>query len=312
MNWPRSSTPPGSAPRKPSRRQPTQRQPSKRMLSVTLAAAALAVLCVASQFTPSASAGFTASVLDSTNKAGTAQYFTCAANVTANASNALFVFKLNEASGSTSAVDASATSGSDTTTGTYTGLMTTSTTTPLACPRDTGGAYVLDGSTSYLADVSRTSSDNSFTEEVWFKTTTAAGKLMGFGNVAGTATTYDRHMYINSSSNVVFGVQPGGTIKTITSPLTYTDGKWHMAAASMSSAGIQLYLDGKLVASDATVTTGRSYSNNRGSWSIGYGTLTGWPLAPSSFYFKGSMRYAAVYNNTLTATQILDQYVAGS
>ena len=292
----------------------------KRMLPVALAAAALGLLCVGSQLTPSSSSGFSASAENLTNTAGTAQYFTCASALaasggTADKPTATFLYALSEGAASSTATDSSLNNAGSTVTGgntgSYLGEMTTSTTTPMPCRRDaTLRAYVLDGTTAYVSSPNVATSDT-LTEEVWFKTSTAAGKLIGFGDTAGTATTFDRQLYIGSTGKVYFGVAPGGEQKTIASTATYTDGNWHMAAATLSSAGMALYLDGVLVASDATTTAGQTYAND-GYWSIGYGTLTGWTDVPSSFYFKGSMRYAAAYTIPLTAAQIRDIYAAGS
>lgn len=132
-------------------------------------------------------AGFTASVYDSTNTAGTAPYFTCTSAVAANSANALFVYGLNEASGSKRATDSAAGHGGNPNNGVYVGTMTSSATSPLACLRDTGGAYVLDGTGAYVHDQAKAPATNTLPEEVWFKTSTAAGKLIGLGNSAGVA-----------------------------------------------------------------------------------------------------------------------------
>jgi hypothetical protein len=72
---------------------------------------------------------------------------------------------------------------------------------------------------------------------------------------------------------------------------------------------MRLYLDGKLVGSDATTTAAETTST--GYWRIGYDTIgSSWTKAPASAYFSGRMRYAAVYTSVLTATQIQNHAAA--
>ncbi|MHA7304223.1 LamG domain-containing protein [Arthrobacter sp. TMN-49] len=280
---------------------------ARRTRRVLLAALiALALLCLAAQLAPSTSAGYLAKIANTVNKAGTAPFFTCTGAVTADSATASFAYKLGETSGSITAVDYSGRGAN----GTYRGSMASTSATPRACPRDPAGAYTLDGTTSYLTTPGQRMSTNTFTLEVWFKTTTGGGKLMGFGDSpTGASGIYDRHLYLTNAGQVVFGVYPN-QVKTIASPLAYTDGAWHHAVATLSSAGMKLYLDGQNVATDPATTTGQSYS---GYWRIGYGNLAGWGATqPSTFFFKGSLRYAAVYTMALTPAQIAVHYRAGT
>ncbi|NNN03366.1 MAG: LamG domain-containing protein, partial [Acidimicrobiaceae bacterium] len=122
--------------------------------------------------------GFSASITNTNDLAGSAQQFTCAGAQSSN-ENLLGQWYLNEPSGSTTAVDHSPNAN----TGTYQGSMTTDASNTLACPRDTGGAYVLDGSTSYVSTTHLYAPTNVFSLETWFKTTTTSGgMLVGFGN----------------------------------------------------------------------------------------------------------------------------------
>ena len=53
--------------------------------------------------------------------------------------------------------------------------------------------------------------------EAWFKTTTTAGgKIIGFGNRStGNSTSYDRHLYMSNTGRLYFGVNPDArTIST--------------------------------------------------------------------------------------------------
>ena len=74
-----------------------------RVVAVLLVVA-LAVVVLLNQFAPTRSA-YTARVTNSANTAATAPYFTCTGAVGADTANALFAYRLTEASGSKTATD---------------------------------------------------------------------------------------------------------------------------------------------------------------------------------------------------------------
>lgn len=149
-----------------------------------------------------------------------------------------------------------------------------------------------------------------FTVEGWFRTTTTAGgKLIGFGNSAtGLSSGYDRHVYMTNAGNVVFGVHPG-RVETVQSPRAYNDGAWHHVAASLGSGGMRLLVDGQLVGSRATVTSAQGYA---GYWRIGGDNLNGWTDRPTSAYFAGQVDEFAVYPSQLPDAEIAGHAAAGS
>ncbi|MFJ4220115.1 LamG domain-containing protein [Curtobacterium luteum] len=274
---------------------------------VLVLAIVVVVLCTA--FAPTRSA-FGARITNDTDSAGTAPYFTCSAAVGADAANALFAYRLGEASGATTAVDASG-KGLN---GNYQGVMTAVAPSPNACPRDSGTAYQLNGSTtstatSFVSVPTKYTNPTTFSTEVWFRTSVAGGMLVGFGSAAtGASGQHDRQVYLNTSGQLVFGAY-NGTTQVVTSPRTYTDNAWHHVVATMSpSTGMKLYVDGAVVASNASYTVPENYA---GYWRIGYDTVSGWPGQPSNFAFTGQMRYAAVYGTVLSATQVANHATAG-
>ena len=274
------------------------------LVSLVAAAALLGIVCLAGS-TPSSTSGYLAKITNSTNTEATAQYFSCTAAEAADSASAYFQYYLNEPTGSTVAQDSS--TGADP--GTYQGSMTSSTTAPLACSRDTGGAYVLNGTTSYISTATQFTNPTTFSIEVWFKTTIAAGKLIGWGSSqTGQSGQYDRHLYIETTGKLDFGTY-NGAIQVLSTPGTVTDGKWHQAVGTMSPAtGMRLYLDGVLVASNAAYTTPE---NDSGYWRVGYDNINGWKNNGNQYYFTGQLRYAAAYPIVLTATQIQNHYTAG-
>ncbi|GAB4084723.1 hypothetical protein GCM10028784_13530 [Myceligenerans cantabricum] len=145
--------------------------------------------------------------------------------------------------------------------------------------------------------------------ETWFRTTTAGGKLVGFGNRGSrsTSTTADRHLYVDSTGRLVLGVRPGAT-RTVTSPTPVTDGAWHHAAGTLGPDGLRLYLDGELVAVDTDVTGAQSYN---GYWRVGGDNLDGWSPTSPNRNFTGDIDEVAVYEHVLTPEQVSLHHVVG-
>lgn len=236
--------------------------------------------------------------------AAAAGYFRCSGTVSATPP-ALW-FRMDETSSTTTtALDSSRNARN----GVY-GATGKTASTDRACTSDTGRSMVFDGSTGYLrsAQIIGTA-PQVFTVAIWFKTTsTRGGKLIGYGNAqTGPSSQFDRHLYLTDTGRVVFGVYVDG-IRTVTSPLSYRDGRWHQAVATVSSTGMRLYLDGAPVASDTGTTSAEPAGS--GYLRIGYDNLDGWPTVPSSRFFAGGLDEAALYLTALTPTQVAAQYAA--
>ncbi len=181
--------------------------------------------------------------------------------------------------------------------------------TPTQTPDRLGqanSAFLLNGSSQYITSTNLLTGGNTFQLSIWFKTTsTSGGKLIGFGgSQTGTSSNYDRHIYMNNVGQIYFGVYPG-SVQTINSPNSYNDGQWHFVSASLSSAGMQLYVDGQLVASNSGVTTAQSYT---GYWRIGGDNLSGWPGTVSSNYFQGSVDEARASTTVFSAAWVAAEY----
>ena len=169
---------------------------------------------------------------------------------------------------------------------------------------DTAATFSGDSAGSGLAATqTAVPGPSTFSIESWFKTTsTTGGKIVGFGDSAtGTSSTYDRHVYLDGSGAVYFGVYPGSPA-TIQSRAGYNDGAWHQVVASLSSSGMQLFLDGKRVAANTSVTTAQAYS---GYWRVGGDSS--WTGAS---FFTGSIDDTAIYPTALSATAVKAHYTA--
>ena len=226
-------------------------------------------------------------------------YFTCAS--AALAANPYLYYQFAESSGPL-ANDSSGHANL----GIYLGGTTNG--VPGACARDNRTGVILDGASGNIITVNQVTSPSTFTLETWVKTTTSrGGKIIGFGSdIAGASSTYDRHIYMTNTGQLVFGVYADAN-RTTTSPRAYNDGTWHLLDATLSPAGMSLYVDGQRVANDPSVTTASTYA---GYWRIGYDNLTAWPNAPTSYYFAGSLNHLAVYTTALTAAQIANHFAA--
>lgn len=269
------------------------------------------------------SAALTAKVTNSTNTAGTR--LTCrGALVSVGKSNSIFAFAL-EPTGASAKTE---TDLSGNTTGNYK-VTPASFSTNVGCTQDKPlTAVTFSNSTSQCLSTTANSSDalTAFTLEAWFRTTattapaTGFGKIIGFGASANSPieSTYDRHIYLNSSGQVVFGTYNGG-YQTVTSSASKADQKWHHVMATFSSTtGMILYVDGVATSN----TNYKTAEATTGFWKVGCGNLNGWPSPGGTTstsggttyqagYFNGVIQYAAVYTSVLSAADVTAHYQAG-
>ncbi|MEN0083467.1 MAG: PKD domain-containing protein [Leifsonia sp.] len=180
----------------------------------------------------------------------------------------------------------------------------------VAGPISGSTASTFDGSSSgFAVTPSAVTGPDTFTAQAWFNTTsTSGGKILGFGN-SNTSTTsgsYDRHIYMDNSGQIWFGVYPGG-VRTLNSGPGYNDGQWHQVTASLGANGMRLYIDGKLVGSRTDTTSGQPYS---GYWRVGGDNLGGWPNQPANNFFAGSIGQVALYPTVLDRLTVANQYAA--
>ncbi|WP_431961182.1 LamG-like jellyroll fold domain-containing protein [Actinacidiphila sp. bgisy160] len=181
--------------------------------------------------------------------------------------------------------------------------------TPGAVPGSTAMGF--NGTNDYAYSDARHNRPSAYSVETWFRTTTTAGgKLIGFGdrNVDNNlSSNYDKHIYMTNNGRLAFGVYVSGT-HTITTRGTYNNGRWHHVVATQGSGGMRLYVDGALVGTNTTTTS----QNHVGYWRIGGDNLSGWPNRPTSNYFAGQLDETAVYPLVLTASQVAGHHTLGA
>lgn len=281
----------------------------RRRARAALGGVAALLLSVLGLAVPATSGAFTASIRNTADTAGAASRFTCGTtfSTASNSTNAYFEYRLSGSSSTSRDVSSAGNDGSFQANGDHpTGSVTATT----ACPNDSGSYYAPNGSSNSVQTTNSTGSTPAdFSVAIWFTTTGAGGYLIGLnGAQAGNGGQYDRHVYVDSGGNVTFGIYSGGS-RTVRSPKTYNDGKWHQVVATLSStAGMSLWVDGAKVASNASYTTAQDYT---GWWRIAQGPLDGWPNAPSSTYFQGGLRFAAAYRIVLSDSEIAAEYANG-
>jgi signal peptidase I len=193
--------------------------------------------------------------------------------------------------------------------GTYQGGVLLDQSGPLCGSRGRVRAVTLDGTGSWAGTAIPETTADDFTTQVWFRTTVPAGKLFQLNGQLTASAQYDRHVYLTPGGALVFGVYNGG-YRTVSSPAvrSYADGVWHLATASLSGAGMHLYVDGVEVAANAAYTAGEPTSS--AYWWFGTGQVGGWPSAPATGSFTGSLASAAVWDHALTPAQVAAQYRA--
>ncbi|WP_035835664.1 LamG-like jellyroll fold domain-containing protein, partial [Cryobacterium roopkundense] len=162
--------------------------------------------------------------------------------------------------------------------------------------------------TGFAATQTAQAAPNTFSVESWFRTSsTTGGKIVGYGNNnTKPSTKYDRHVYMDNSGRLFFGVNPGSA-RTISSPGAYNDGVWHQVVATLGPEGMRLFVDGKQVAARSDIIAGEAFD---GYWRVGGDSLGSWASHPLSSYLNGDIAQVSVYPAVLTRQAVRDHFVA--
>lgn len=185
------------------------------------------------------------------------------------------------------------------------------------------------GSRQFLVQRTAVANPNTFTLSAWVRTsTTRGGWVLGMGGSRwGTSSNYDRVIYLQRNGRPTFsvGIGPRTAIFGATS---INDGQPHHLVATLSTAGMALFVDGSLVASDPSVTSGASYTGNGpadpappanpatpdgfGYWRVGYDATAGLgPVTPTRSQLRGQIDEIAVWQGTaLSAVEVSNLYAS--
>ncbi len=187
------------------------------------------------------------------------------------------------------------------------------TSTSVACTHDSPAQSVTFDGSQRLSAPPLIRTPDTFSIEVWSSTTTAPnGRLAGFGDDLDPARegSYDRHIFMDASGRLYFGISDGGFVVIATPAGTsYADGRWHAVVATLSSAGMRFFVDGSVVGK----RTNTSAAGYNGYGKFGCGKTRYWPNTPSNAprFFTGRLQYGAVYTRALSATEVENHWLAG-
>jgi hypothetical protein len=191
--------------------------------------------------------------------------------------------------------------------GSVTRSATTGTTNPVKA--SSPDSVTFNGSTNGYQFITTTQYTNpqSYSFNVWFKTSTAGGKLVGFeGSVNGTGCdpAFDRMLYIGTDGKLYFQITSG--VAPIVSASAVTDGSWRNAVAVYTNNTMNLYLNGILVGNQNT--TG-SFGDYPGYWRIGGCGGEGWfTNFGTNGYFNGEIGQVSIYDRGLSSSEVTANY----
>ncbi|WP_445338045.1 PKD domain-containing protein [Clavibacter sp. CFBP 8614] len=207
-------------------------------------------------------------------------------------------WRLDEKGGTTVAADASTTASP----AAYVGGVTQG--VPGVLTTAGSAAARFDGQSGMVSGTRRVSDPQVYSLELWFSSTTnRGGKLIGFGdNPNGLSNNYDRHVFLRDDGRITFGTWTGQE-NTVTTPGSYTDGRWHQVVATQSGEGLKLYVDGALIGTHPQ-TQAQGYD---GFWKLGGDPTWG----SSSPYVQATIDEAAVYTTALSASTVAQHYALG-
>jgi hypothetical protein len=183
-------------------------------------------------------------------------------------------------------------------------------TSGVADPSPGATSFSFNGSTGYVNTNSSYANPETFSIAVWFKAApgSTSGPIVAFGSSQGTGSAnYDRLLYIGSDGHLVFGVCGSSCPAVVESANPVNDGNWHFAVATLSSAGLALFVDGQPAVTNTSVTNAQNYT---GYWHVGYSPLGGWPDSNGSAnaYFDGSVADVEIYPGALAPAQVSALY----
>jgi hypothetical protein len=158
--------------------------------------------------------------------------------------------------------------------------------------------YSKNPEVSYL-DVNDTSSVSKFSVAAWFKTSNDYKSDAYIVNKAGDGGNLNYGIWMTSAEEIRGGFETSsGKPVYATSPLSYSDGKWHYAVVTFDGSTLNLYVDGVQV--DTQSASGNPA--NGGSEPVRVGANSNNP----SDYFDGSVDEVRVWKTALTYPQVFD------
>ena len=151
-------------------------------------------------------------------------------------------------------------------------------------------------------------SQSTITNIIVFKTTDTSNRMYASSLKRNTGASTLLSIDINSdnggnfsSGKAGFLTSDGASHSWITYNGGVNDGNWHFIGCVVDASGRRLYIDGNLVASDATTLT--TASGNTGTYTLG-------GFDTSNILFGGSIALSLIYTKSLSTSEIQQNFNA--
>lgn len=221
-------------------------------------------------------------------------------SATIAANSPVAYWRLDDASGATSAADSSGHNSA----ATYNGSAGFGQAGALAGDADTAVGF--DGLSTYLEAPDILNPNTSLSLEAWVKTTATSGVIIDQPYALGTTQSYALELSGGKAEAEVyahpFGNPSANFAYTVTGTSAVDDGLWHHLVMTFGSGTLDVYVDGSL---QASTSTNLFVQDSTLSLEIGRFDSAG------NQYFAGSMDEVAIYGSTLSAGQVSADYHAG-
>jgi hypothetical protein len=161
-------------------------------------------------------------------------------------------------------------------------------------------AFSQNEDVSYL-DVNSTSSTqlSKFSVAAWFKTSTDYNTDAFIVNKAGASDNMNYGIWMTNAEKIRGGFESAsGSAFYATSPLSYSDGKWHYVVVTFDGSAIGLYIDGLSVATRSALASPDSGGDEPIRMGANSETLNN--------YFVGNVDEIRIWKTALTPQQVID------
>lgn len=169
------------------------------------------------------------------------------------------------------------------------------------------GAYQFDGVNDYidLGNSTSTQITNNITLSAWVKTSATSN---AYRDVIANQWNYqDSGIMLSTygASTIHVPYSNGSVFTYLDATYTFSDGNWHFIATTFSSGTLRIYADGNQINSSTSATLTRIGYNNVNKLLIGKDSGAG-----GTEYFNGSIDEARIWNRSLSASEIYQQYIS--
>ena len=164
---------------------------------------------------------------------------------------------------------------------------------------DNGGSFVFDGVDNYVQGATPVQNTSAATLEVWYKTSAdeafpGENRLLFIGN--GFTEGLSLRLRDDRAAFFVRKADNSG-YWDIFSGDTVIDGQWKHLVGTFDTTSIKRYENGTLT---QQTSTGQQYK----------AATNGWTVGGASYFLDGNIAIARLYNKTLSAAEVLQNYNA--